>query len=46
MLVEEEKEMKSDYDKLLLTLGLQLVDCSSVRFPHRLLDTTNPLTLP
>lgn len=31
--------MKADYDKLLLTLGLQLVDCSSVCFVHRLLDT-------
>lgn len=31
--------MKTDYDKLLLTPGLQLVDCSSVCFPDRLLDT-------
>lgn len=31
--------MKADYDKLLLTPGLQLVYCSSVCFPHRLKDT-------
>ena len=30
---------EADYDKLLLTPGLQLVDCSSVCFLHRLLDT-------
>ncbi len=36
--VQDEKEMNADY-KVLLTPGLKLVDCSSVCFPHRLLDT-------
>lgn len=39
LLVQEKEEMKADYDKLLVTPGLQLVDCSSVCFPHSLLDT-------